>query len=174
MVINNPDKLLPAMIGGANKAITLTVTLCALYSVWMGVYKLLEKSKATDKCANLLYRPTKLLFKKASGQTVNLISLNLAANMLGLGGVATPLGIEACSRLQEQNAFDDACLLVIISATSIQLFPTTVLSLASSHSSANPSLIILPTLLCTTLSTLLGILLFKGYLKIKQLFKIKK
>jgi len=152
---------LPAMNGGAQKAVSLAISLIGVYAVWMGIFEIAEKSKLSNKLATILKKPVKLLFKTRNEKAQKLICLNLSANALGLGGVATPLGIEACELLEKQGCLPDAHLLFIISATSVQLIPTSVLSLMITFNSVSPYAIILPAFLSTALSTAVGIALFK-------------
>jgi spore maturation protein A len=164
-----PDKALPAMLNGANKSVLLIFTLASLYCVWLGIFKLLEQAKLTNLLAKFFLKPVNKLFKCKKQSTANLISLNLVANLMGLGGVATPLGISACKQLEDENNRDSAQLLVIISATSIQLLPTSVMSLISANGGNNPDKIILPTLICTIFSTTCGVILFFLAKKIKKI-----
>lgn len=148
------------MLNGANKSLALTLTLASVYCVWLGVFKVLEKARLTDRLATIFKKLIMKIFKTKSENTAKLISLNLTSNMLGLGGIATPLGISACKQLEEENNRMGAQLLVIVSATSIQLLPTSVLSLISASGGKNPESIILPTLICTIFSTTCGVFLF--------------
>ena len=148
------------MLNGANKSLALTLTLASVYCVWLGVFKVLEKARLTDRLATIFKKPVMKIFKTKSESAAKLISLNLTSNMLGLGGIATPLGISACKQLEEDNNRMGAQLLVIVSATSIQLLPTSVLSLISASGGKNPESIILPTLICTIFSTTCGVFLF--------------
>ena len=173
-LLYSPDKALTAMIEGANKSLILTFTLASVYCVWMGVYKILDKANITDFIAKLLKKPVNFLFKNKDEEVSKLICLNIASNALGLGGVATPLGISACKKLQENNNFTGANLLVIISATSVQLLPTSVISLISLHGGKNPENIILPSLLCTAFSTFCGVTLFLLKEKFKRRFYLRQ
>ncbi len=159
-LVFSPEKALPAMLEGANKSILLMVTLLCVYSVWMGVYKILEESNITRFLAKILKKPVEKIFKIKSDALSKNVSMNLISNALGLGGIATPLGILACRQFEEENNFFGAKLLVVISSTSIQLLPTSVLSLIPSFGGKNPENIILPSLICTLFSSVLGVSLF--------------
>ena len=89
------------------------------------------------------------------------MTLNLTANLLGLGNAATPSGMEAVRRMEEEQEQNPQVrhalyMLLILNATGLQLFPTTVLTLRVAAGSAQPNAILLPTLACTALSTLAG------------------
>ena len=172
-LVFSPDKAIFAMLEGANKSITLIFTLASVYCVWMGVYNLLESAKITNKIARLFKKPVQKLFGVKDEKCVKLISLNLASNALGLGGIATPLGIEACKSLEMQNNVDGRDLLVIISASSIQLLPTSVISLLVSFGSKNAEKVILPSLICTLFSTTCAIFLYILHKNLKIKLKNK-
>ena len=96
--------------------------------------------------------------------------------MLGLGNACTPMGIKAMQGLDKLNnstrASHQMIMLMIINATSIQLLPTTVISLRASHGSLNPSDIILPSLIATAVSTIVGVLGVKLMSKITKKKKV--
>ena len=144
----SPSQAFPAMIDGASGAITLSLKLCAIYAIWLSVLDIMNKvgmSKALGKACSPL---TRKLFKGEDGETLDLITLNFTANFLGMGGAATPLGIKAMERMQ-------------INATSIQLIPATVVGLRAAAGSASPGDIILPSLLATSVATVVGVAIVK-------------
>ena len=91
--------------------------------------------------------------------------MNLSANMLGMGNACTPTGLKAMAGLDKQNNSVTASMamimLVVINASSIQLIPTTIIGLRQQYGSTTSSDIILPTLIATIISTVLGVLLVK-------------
>ena len=158
--IISPNAVLNAMIEGASKSVALALNLLAIYAVWSGFLQVAEDSGLCQKLAKLLRPLIKKLFKPKSKITENKIAINLSANMLGMGGIATPSGIEATKHLCDENNFDGACLLLIIASTSIQLLPTTVVALRQNYNSISPFDIFLPSLLSTIFSTLLAVCLY--------------
>ena len=157
----SPSDVMPAMLGGIEKAVLLSVTLLSVYALWLGIFKIAELSGITKKLARSLRPVIKFLFGKTSEKTEEYISLNLSTNLFGMSGLATPLGIAACENLQRENNFFGAQMLFVIASTSIQVLPASVLALMVSAGSENPSRIILPSLLSTVVSTALGIILMK-------------
>ena len=156
------------MLKGANKALTLSFTLVPVYAVWTGLYRILELSGITNAMSKRLKRPVNLLFGKTSDKAAEYISLNLSANLLGLGGVATPLGIKACTELEKENNHKAAELLLVVAATSVQILPVSVLALMISYGSKNSSSIILPGFLSTLFSSVCGITLFKLFSELRD------
>ena len=95
--------------------------------------------------------------------------------MLGMGGAATPAGIKAMKEMDDLSgkATDNMKLLLVLSATSLQIIPATVIALRGDGGSTNPSNILLPTLIATSVSTLCGVILCKTFAKIKSRKKEK-
>jgi spore maturation protein SpmA len=119
----------------------------------------LEKSGTSSKIAKKLTPVIKFLFKTTDKKTINELAVNLSANVIGVGGVATPSGINAMALLDENNNEFGKTMLFTITSTSIQIFPLTVMALMAEYGSKTPYIVFLPTLFATVLSTFLGILL---------------
>ncbi|MDY4593376.1 MAG: hypothetical protein SO434_08315 [Eubacteriales bacterium] len=165
VTITAPESALSIMLGGAKSAIGLSVSLCAIYTVWLSVLQVIDKT-GMGKALSKAFRPlTKKLFKGESDLALEYITLNFSANLLGMGGAATPLGIKAMEYMQDgtERASDNMILFVVINATSIQLLPATIIGLRASKGSASASDIILPSLIATTFSTLIGVILCKVF-----------
>lgn len=152
---------LSALLSGAEKAAVLSVSLLFVYCVWLGFFKVMENSGLSKKLSSRLFPLSKKLFRSNDREALLYASENLSANLLGLPGAPTPLGIRAAERFcAEKNGYA-ADMLFVLNATSLQLLPTTVLSLRLSAGSASPADILLPTLICTLFSTLLGAVLLR-------------
>lgn len=166
MLVTNPTDIFPSMIEGVSGAINLVVKLIAIYSIWLSVLKMAEETQLDKKLSQLLKPVVKKLFKGESDDAYKWISINLASNMLGMGGASTPAGIKAMENMQKgDKATNNMDLLVVINATSIQLIPATIIALRASWNSANPSSIILPTLISSTIATMVGVILCKVFSK---------
>lgn len=158
-LFTDPEGFLPAMLAGGEKAATVSLALLASYCVWLGFFKVMEQSGLSEKLARGMYPAARRLFGSDDRQAVSLACQNLAANMLGLPGAPTPLGIAATKKFLAARNDYAADMLFVLNATSLQLLPTTVIALRAAAGSASPADIFLPTLLATLLSTLLGALL---------------
>lgn len=161
LLVTNPHIILSEMISASTSVISLCVELCAVYTVWLGMLELVQKSGLGDKLAKLLRPITRKLIKAPDEETEKIIALNLSANMLGLGNASTPMGIEAMRRLDDGRPIAPASMimLLIINSTSIQLLPTTVIGLRETAGSLNASDIILPTLITTIFTSVLSVCL---------------
>ena len=176
LLITNPSAMLSEMIGASTSALELCFELVAVYVVWLGFIELIDASGLSDKLAKLLRPLIKKIFKVDNEEIQKIIALNVSANMLGVGNAATPMGIRAMQALDDGSgkATFAMIMLVVINATSIQLLPTTVIGLRSSAGSENPADIILPTLIVTITTTVLGILLVHGVEKLRNKMKGRK
>ena len=160
----NPTILTLTVENAVFSSLKLMAKLLPIYGLWLAVFEVLNNVNLTKKLQKATYKPIKWLF----GDTYTArepLSISISANLLGLSGVATPMGIKAMEIFDQQNNYYGKSMLFVISATSIQLFPTTVISLMESHGALNPASIILPTLLTTLLSTTIGVLLVKIFIK---------
>lgn len=163
MIIKSPESAFPTMIDGVGQAITLIIKLTAIYAVWLSVLDMMTKTKLDKKLSKLLKPVARKIFKNESEEAYDWICINLSANMLGMGGVATPAGIKAMGAMEDGSvrATDNMIMLLVINATSIQLIPATVVAMRASHGSQSASDIIVPTLISSGIATLCGMTICK-------------
>lgn len=163
MIIKSPESAFPTMIDGVGQAITLIIKLTAIYAVWLSVLDMMTKTKLDKKLSKLLKPVARKIFKNESEEAYDWICINLSANMLSMGGVATPAGIKAMSAMEDGGikATDNMIMLLVINATSIQLIPATVVAMRASHGSQSASDIIVPTLISSGIATLCGMIICK-------------
>lgn len=160
----NPNSVLEALSAGSYKAVTLSLELCAVYAVWSGILAILEETGVAKLVGKMLSPVINFLFgKNISTDTKKFISMNMTANILGMGGAATPMGIRAIESMnnKQKTATPQMIMLVVLCATSLQLVPTSVVGLLAKNGAANPTSIILPSIISSTASTVVGIVLVK-------------
>lgn len=167
-------ELTPAALNGAKEAITLCLSLCGMICLWSGIMELMKRSGLSEKLSNLL-RPILIrLFPTASKntETMDALSSNVSANLLGLGNAATPAGIKAAIGLKRlsgiDSASDELCLLVVMNSASITLLPTTVASLRASFGAAAPFDILPAVWLTSLLSVSCGIIASKLFARLTR------
>ena len=166
LLFTDPESVLPAFLSGGEQALSLTLKLAVVYAVWLGVFGISEKSGLDKKFAKLLRPFNRLVFGTLPEKAEEYVSLNIAANALGMSGATTPMGIKSVEELEKSEGTGYAiAAFFVVNATSVQLIPTSVLALRISMGSASPSDIILPTILATALSTVTGILLVRIFVK---------
>ena len=163
LIYLEPANIIKYMNEAASNTVSLMLKLAALYTVWMGLLSIAEKAGITDKLAKLLRPVIKFLFGDIDKQTAKFISINMSANILGIGSAATPAGISAVKTMYkgQEIATDNMIMLIVINATSMQLIPTTVISLRQTFGSIAPSNILIPTMIATFTSTIFAIIFVK-------------
>ena len=142
-VTGNIRGLSGAVMQGAQRGVTLSISLAGSLCLWAGIGKVMEKLGLTAGLARLLRPGMVRLFPAAAEDSALAASLsaNICANFLGLGNAATPPGMEAARRLaarSPQVASDELCRLVVLNTASIQLIPANVAALRSSLGCSTP------------------------------------
>ncbi len=165
----SPETFLSALLDGASKGALVCVSLVATYSVWLGLMQVWEDSGVTRAVSKLVKPLAKRLFKTDNEEALKAVSMNMSVNLLGISGAATPYGIKAAQLLDKtKNAEHSSAMLFVLNATSLQLIPTSIIAVRVSLKSANPTDIVIPTILATLLSTVLGIVLTKLFVKTEK------
>ena len=162
----DPSKVLSGLLSASNRAVKLSLELLAIYAIWMGLFFILEQSGISKKISKLLSPIINKIFGKnnLSDESKRYVSMNISANLLGMSGAATPLGIKAIESMQKDNKNKSVVtfpmiMLVVISCSSVQFLPTSIIGMLEAAGSKNPTRIILPSIICSVLSTLIAILL---------------
>lgn len=169
----DPTKVLSGLLLASNKAVKLSLELLAIYAIWMGLFSILEQCGLSEKLSKLLSPIINKIFGKnnLSDESKKYVSMNISANLLGMNGAATPLGIKAIESMQKDNKNKSTVsfpmiMLISISCSSVQLLPTSIIGMLESAGSKNPTGIILPSIVCSLLSTSIAILLVFCFHKI--------
>ena len=168
----NGSEAAESVIAGAGEAVSLCVSLCGAYMLWMGLMNVAAEGGMIDALSKRLRPVFERLFPH-SKEAAAAVTLNLTANFFGMGSAATPFGLEAMAKMQETNpnpveATDDMCLFLCLNASAIELLPTQVLALRSAWGSADAYGIVVPTFLASLVcaGTAIGFcLLFKRMYK---------
>lgn len=163
MLFSNVDMAFATILTGSEKAIALSLKLWAIYAIWLGLLKIVEETHLDQKIAKLLSPIIDYLVGKTDDKTKNHIAINLTSNLLGMGNASTPSGIDGMAGLDKGSKYITTAMAMffILNVTSLQLIPTTVISLRVLHGSKSANDIILPTLISTIASTISGVVLVK-------------
>lgn len=164
-----------SVVSSAKTAVEISIGLIGIMSFWLGLMKVAEKAGLVQLLGKALRPLMRLLFPEipenhpANGSIV----ANIAANFLGLGNAATPLGIKAMQELQDLNenkdeATDAMVLFLAINTSSVTLVSSSVLAYRAAANSANVSEIIAPTIVATLISTTVAIISCKMLQKLKK------
>ena len=158
------DELTKSIFDGAKSAVEVSLFLLGIVALWLGITKIIEDSGLIHRLAAISRPIVCRLFKKVSPDhpAITSITLNLLANLFGLGNAATPLGIKAMQDLQTLNKNAETVtfemmLFIVINTASIQLVPFTVIGILADFGSKSPSAVVLPTLLTTILSAIFAV-----------------
>ncbi len=174
LLFSSPETALTSMVTASGTAVNLSIKLLAVYALWLGIIEIVKETQLSQKLSNLLSPLIDLLFGKVDNKAKDYIAMNMSFNMLGVGNAATPTGIQAFNELQDGSDKLTAtmAMLLVINTTSIQLLPTTIIGMRVTFDSANASDIIMPSLIATIISTVVGVLLVKlFYFKKNKRFK---
>lgn len=159
LVAGNAGKTAEMLLSSGTQAVSLLMTLLATMTLWSGLMEILQQTGDVARLGRLFRRVLKPLFPDLHDDAAwNAMSMNLSANLLGLGNAATPAGIEAAKRLAtlgEQGMRALAMLLVLDNA-SLQLIPTTVITLRQAAGAHDPADIWGMTLLISGASTVMA------------------
>ena len=157
-----PENFLAALIDGASKSAVLCFSLIATYAIWLGLMNVWKDSGITRAVSRILRPIARRLFRTDDTQALDAVCMNASVNLLGISGAATAYGIKAANLLdRSKDAEYDSCMLFILNATSLQLLPTSIIGVRTALGSASPADIVIPTLLSTLFSTLLGVVLVR-------------
>ena len=153
-------------VEGAAGAVELCLTMAGIMCLWMGVMEVMKRSGLAELLSRLLRPVLCRLYPdfKRDRETMDAVSANVSANLLGLGNAATPLGIQAARRMARKTpgvASDSLCMLVVCNTASIQLIPTTVASVRLAAGCAAPFDILPAVWLASAVSVAVGILAAK-------------
>ena len=151
-----------AAVEGAAAAVELCLTMAGIMCLWMGVMEIMKRSGLSAALSRLLRPVLCRLYPdfKRDKQTMDAVSANVSANLLGLGNAATPLGIQAARRMAQKTpgvASDSLCMLVVCNTASIQLIPTTVAAVRMAAGCETPFDILPAVWITSALSVVTGI-----------------
>ena len=164
LIINNPNAVLSTALSASGSGVQLAITLMAIYIFWMGLVQVAIDSGLVARLAKLMRPINRWLFGKQTDEVDELLATNISANMIGAGGAATPAAIDAIEKMAEpeqKKASIPMIMLFVVSATSMQLIPTTIVGILQRHGAENASFVILPTFIVSTVTTLIGVLIIK-------------
>lgn len=149
----------------AKLSVEVMVLLFGTLTLWLGFLKIAEKAGIVEWLAKVLGPLfARLMPEVPPGHpALGLITMNFAANGLGLDNAATPIGLKAMRALQELNpssttASNAQILFLVLNASSLTLLPVTILMYRAQQGAADPAMVFLPILLATSVSTLVGLL----------------
>jgi len=139
------NETLTAGLNGAKDSVTVLMSFAGIMCFWSGILKVCENSGASKKCENFFSPVISRLFPKTTAKPE--ITMNVVSNLFGLGNAATPSGVSAMSKMDEENLHNphpshEMRRFAIMNTASLQLIPTTVIGILTAAGDQNPYSII--------------------------------
>ena len=189
MFTGQMEAITNAAIDSAQDAVSLCITMVGVMALWVGLMKIAEETGQIGKLTKLISPFVSFLFPNIpkDHKAREHISMNIIANVLGLGWAATPAGLQAMESLAELEdereqalggkgyldktnkkekgkvsvASNEMCTFLILNISSLQLISVNILAYRSEYGSANPAAVIAPGILATFVSTLVAVIFCK-------------
>lgn len=161
-----------AVLDSSREAVELCITMLGITGLWMGLMQIAQDGGAVSMVSARIKPLIRFLFPgiPKGHPAAGAITLNFAANFLGLGWAATPAGLQAMKELETLRkqkgeeagtASDEMCTFLILNISSLQLIPVTVIAYRSQYHSADPAIITGPAIAATAVSTAAAIFFVK-------------
>ena len=176
----NLEAVPEAILSSAKEAVQLGIGMAGVLAFWTGLMEIAQDCGLVDRLTRSIRPVIRFLFPDIPDghRAQEYISLNMIANMLGLGGAATPAGLEAMKALEQieeerrngrgagrkrprGTASNEMCTFLILNISSLQLIPVNMIAWRSQYGSSNPETIVGPALLATACSTLTAVIYCK-------------
>ncbi|MBQ6516668.1 nucleoside recognition protein [bacterium] len=157
-----------AILKGADLSVKIAFSLIGIMAFWLGIVRIAEKCGIVKFIAKLITPITKWLFNEIpqDNEAIGNIALSFSANALGLTNAATPIGLKVMEELQEENkdkktASNAMCMFLAMNTAGFQIIPATVIAVLAGIGYKNPTEIIVPTLIVTSIAFLSAIIIAK-------------
>lgn len=166
--VGRVEEVNTSIFESAESTVNLMLTFFGTLCLWNGIMEIASNTSLMEKLTKFLSPFMRVLFPEVKRQDKEYkeISMNMVANILGLGNAATPLGLKAMETMQEKNPnkerlSNSMAMLIVINTASLQVIPTTVIAVRTSLGSANPTSIIVPVWIATIAAFLTVVILSK-------------
>ncbi len=169
----NLEGFTKAIFDGAKAAVEISLYLLGIVSVWLGITRILEDAGLIHRIAHLFRPLIGRLFRNIPGDHPSLtaITLNVLANLFGLGNAATPLGIKAMQELEALNpepgtVTPEMMTFIVLNTASIQLIPFSVIGILAGFGHGNPAAVVAPVLIATAISAMTALLVLAAFRRV--------
>lgn len=163
--MGNVKEVVSSVTDSAGSAFKLALGFTGIMALWLGIMRIAEESGLVREMTRLIAPLLGFLFPRIpeGHPALGSMAMNLVANMFGLNNAATPIGMKAMRDLDELNpvkgtATDEMCMFLAINTSSVQLIPAGAMALLAAGGSSDPTVIVLPTIIATCASTVVGVL----------------
>lgn len=158
-IISNPSLVISSITNSSKNAIENIWIIASMLIFWSGIFNILSNTNILSKLSSKIYSIFSFLFKKeeVSNKAKEHISLSIASNLLGVGNAATINSLNGIEELQNQNKNKkklnkSMAVFIALNTASMQLIPTSMISLRTLYNSYNPEKIIIPVILISFIS----------------------
>lgn len=172
LISGNIEQTSNGIFESSASAVQLTLTFFGTICLWNGIIAIAKQTSLMPKLTRILQPLIRFLFPelKNNEQAKEEISMNVVANLLGLGNAATPLGLKAMETMQKENTKKDTltnsmAIFIVLNTASLQIIPTNVIAIRSSIGSSEPSNIIIQVWVATIVAAIVGITAAKILMK---------
>lgn len=160
------DETVNAVFEGASTAVSTLISFAGVMCFWTGVMKIAEMSGVSGFIMKIISPFVNFLFPGAGKKAKGYISMNMTANILGMGNAATPMGMLAAEELDRENPTphvpsQNMCMLVVLNTTSFQLIPATIIALRAAAGSIDPMSVVVPIWFASAVAAAVGIISVK-------------
>ena len=157
----NLERLNSSIFESTTDAINLCISLLGTICLWNGIMQIASNTSVVEKLTRFLKPVIRFLFPelKEKPEIQKEVSMNMIANILGLGNAATPLGLKAMKSMQKENKQKDILsnsmmMLIVLNTASIQIIPTTVIAIRNSLGSNHATSIVFPVWIATIMAAI--------------------
>ena len=172
VITGHVEEVSNGFLRSSKEAVSMCVTMLGVISFWMGIMEIGKKAGIMRQLTRLVDPFVSFMFPRIPRhhKSREFITTNIIANILGLGWAATPPGLqamEALAQLEEERkadfetASDEMCTFLVLNISSLQLIPVNIIAYRSQYGSVNPTAVVAPAIVATTVSTVVGILFCK-------------
>ncbi|MBR3605164.1 MAG: hypothetical protein IKL52_03945 [Candidatus Gastranaerophilales bacterium] len=162
------SEVMDAILKSSQKAVEISLSLIGIMAFWLGIVSIAKTSGLMEKFSKIIKKPLLKIFPdlKDNENAIGNIALNISANALGLMNAATPFGIKAMEDMQEKNqnkqeATNSMCTFLAINTAGFQIVPAVVIAILSANGMSNPTQIIIPTLIVTSIAFISALIFSK-------------
>ena len=160
-----PSVVIDSITSSAKNAIENVLVIASMLIFWSGIFNILSNTSTLSKLSKKIYNIFSFLFKKdeVSEKSKEYISLNIASNILGVGNAATINSLNGIEEMQKTNKHKEKlnksmAVFIALNTASMQIIPTSMISLRALYNSQNPEKIIIPVIVISFVSLVVSLI----------------
>jgi len=168
LITNRVDVVMNSILNASKSAVELALSLIGIMAFWLGMVRIAKDSGLMESFSKLIKKPLCLIMPelKENDDALSDVALNVSANALGLSNAATPFGIKAMEDMQRENknkktATNSMCIFLAMNTAGFQIVPAVVLAVVTAKGMKNPTQIVFPTLIVTSIAFVSAIIFAK-------------